>query len=157
MRLIERTSDPKGQALLFPEYELEGWWTSLDAKPEKVIELYREHGTHEQFHSEIKSDLDLERLPSGKFDCNDLILHLAMLAYNSLRLIGQTGLLGKASPVRHPAKRRRLKTVLQEIMYRAAQYIRKARKLVLDFGCQCPAFQAFVLIQEHLQEARHSP
>ena len=80
-----------------------------------------------------------------------------MLAYNSLRLIGQTGLLGKASPVRHPAKRRRLKTVLQEIMYRAAQYIRKARKLVLDFGCQCPAFQAFALIQEHLQEARHSP
>ncbi|PZN85261.1 MAG: hypothetical protein DM484_01650 [Candidatus Methylumidiphilus alinenensis] len=157
MRLIERTSDQKGQALLFPEYELEGWWTSLDAKPEKVIELYREHGTHEQFHSEIKSDLDLERLPSGKFDCNDLILHLAMLAYNSLRLIGQTGLLGKASPVRHPAKRRRLKTVLQEIMYRAAQYIRKARKLVLDFGCQCPAFQAFALIQEHLQEARHSP
>ena len=157
VRLIERTVDPKGQVLLFPEYKLEGWWTSLDAKPEKVIELYREHGTHEQFHSEIKSDLDLERLPSGKFDCNDLILHLAMLAYNSLRLIGQTGLLGKASPVRHPAKRRRLKTVLQEIMYRAAQYIRKARKLVLDFGCQCPAFQAFALIQEHLQEARHSP
>ena len=135
VRLIERTVDPKGQVLLFPEYKLEGWWTSLDAKPEKVIELYREHGTHEQFHSEIKSDLDLERLPSGKFDCNDLILHLAMLAYNSLRLIGQTGLLGKASPVRHPAKRRRIKTVLQEIMYRAAQFIRRARKLVLDFGC----------------------
>ena len=26
---------------------------------------------HEQFHSEIKTDLDLERLPSGKFDTND--------------------------------------------------------------------------------------
>ena len=157
VRLVGRTVDAKGQVLLFPEYKLEGWWTSLGAKPEMVIELYREHGTHEQFHSEIKSDLDLERLPSGKFDCNDLILHLAMLAYNSLRLIGQTGLLGKASPVRHPAKRRRIKTVLQEIMYRAAQFIRKARKLVLDFGGHCPAFKAFVQVQEYLLEARHSP
>ncbi len=120
VRLIERTLDKKGQALLFPEYQLEGWWTSLDDSPEKVIELYREHATHEQFHSEIKTDLDLERLPSGKFDCNDLILHLAMLVYNSLRLIGQLGLTGEISPVRHPAKRRRIKTVLQELMYRAA-------------------------------------
>jgi hypothetical protein len=79
VRLTERTTNPKGQVLLFPEHKLEGWWTSLDAKPERVIELYREHGTHEQFHSEIKSDLDLERLPSGKFDCNDLILHPMLL------------------------------------------------------------------------------
>ena len=28
-----------------------------------VIDLYKHHGTHEQFHSEIKTDLDLERLP----------------------------------------------------------------------------------------------
>ena len=66
VRLIERTIDPKGQVLLFPEYRLEGWWASLGAKPVKVIELYREHATHEQFHSEIKSDLDLECLPSGQ-------------------------------------------------------------------------------------------
>ena len=159
VRLIERTVDPTGQVLLFPEHKLEGWWASLDrdAKPEKVIGLYREHGTHEQFHSEIKSDLDLERLPSGKFDCNDLVLHLGMLAYNCLRLVGQIGLLGKLSPVRHPAKRRRIRTVLQEIIYRAAQFIRKARQRVLDFGCQCPAFQAFAQIQEHLLEARRSP
>ena len=157
VRLIERTLDKKGQALLFPDYQLEGWWTSLDEKPEKVIELYCEHATHEQFHSEIKSDLDLERLPSGKFDCNDLILHLATLAYNSLRLIGQLGLPGEFSPVRHPAKRRRIKTVLQEIMYRAAQFIRKARKLILDFGQHCPAFEAFVEVQGHLLEAGQSP
>lgn len=157
VRLIERTIDKKGQSLLFPDYRLEGWWTSLDENPEKVIELYCEHATHEQFHSEIKSDLDLERLPSGKFDCNDLILHLAMLAYNGLRLIGQLGLLGEFSPVRHPAKRRRIKTVLQEIMYRAAQFIRKARRRALDFGRQCPAFRAFVDVQEYLLEAGQSP
>ena len=156
-RLTERTVDKKGQALLFPEYQLEGWWTSLDGKPETVIELYRGHATHEQFHSEIKSDLDLARLPSGKFDCNDLILHLAMLAYSCLRLAGQRGLLGEASPVRHPAKRRRIKTVLQEIMCRAAQFIRKARQRVLDFGLHCPAFRAFVDVQESLLEAGASP
>jgi len=65
--------------------------------------------THERYHSEFKSDLDLERLPSGKFDCNDLNLQCAVLASNSLRPIGQLGLTGEISPVRHPAKRR-LKT-----------------------------------------------
>jgi len=157
VRLIERTIDNKGQVLLLPDYQLEGWWTSLDEKPESVIERYCAHATHEQFHSEFKTDLDLERLPSGKFDCNDLILQCALLAYNCLRLIGQLGLSGELSPVRHPAKRRRIRTVLQEIMYRAAQFIRKARQLILDFGQHCPAFRAFAGIQVHLLEAGQSP
>jgi hypothetical protein len=104
-RLIERTIDKQGQALLLPNHQLEGWWTSLDEKPENGIERYCAHATHEQFHSEFKADLDLERLPSGKFDCNDLILQCALLAYNCLRLIGQLGLTGELSPVRHPAHR----------------------------------------------------
>ncbi|MES7588720.1 IS1380 family transposase, partial [Cutibacterium acnes] len=91
MRLVERTADGDGQLLLEPDYELEGWWTSLDEAPEAVIKRYQAHATHEQFHSEIKTDLDLERLPSGKFATNDLILHLAQLAYNILRLMGQLG------------------------------------------------------------------
>jgi len=99
MRVVERTIDRKGQLLLVPQIELEGWWSGLDLPENQIIRLYEDPGTSEQFHSEIKSDLDLERLPSGKFDCNDLILHLAMLAYNSLRLIGQMGLLGEFSPV----------------------------------------------------------
>ncbi len=36
--------------------------------------------------------MDLERLPSGKFATNSLILLLGMLAYNALRLCGQTAL-----------------------------------------------------------------
>lgn len=65
-RLTERTL-VKGQALLVPQLELDVWETSLTLPAEQVIALYCQHGTHEQFHSEIKSDLDLERLPSGKF------------------------------------------------------------------------------------------
>ena len=51
-----------------------------------------------------------------------------MFAYNCLRLLGQLGRTGTLAPVRLPAKRRRLKTVLQEIMYRAAGYIVHARR-----------------------------
>ena len=144
----------KGQSLLVPDIEIEGWWTSLTLPMEEVIDLYEHHGAHEQFHSEIKTDLDLERLPSGKFDTNDAILHLASFAYNCLRLLGQLGLTGEIAPIRHPAKRRRLKTVLQEIMYRAAKFIAHARKLVLDFGRGVAAHaQVFIALQERLWRA----
>jgi hypothetical protein len=150
VRVIERTIDKRGQVLLIPDIQLEGWWTSLEEAEEKVIERYRDHGTHEQFHSEIKTDLDLERLPSGKFETNDCLLRLGMLAYNCLRLIGQLGLTGALAPLRHPAKRRRLRTVLQEIMYRAAQVIHKARQWWLDLGHASPVAQVFAYLQERL-------
>ncbi len=89
MRVIERRIDKHGQVLLVPEVELDGWWTSLDLEPQKVIALYADHGTAEQFHSEFKTDLDIERLPSGKFATNALVLGCLVLAYNILRWIGQ--------------------------------------------------------------------
>jgi len=151
VQVTERTIDKKGQYLLVPDVELQGWWTSLDVPMTEVIELYKHHGTHEQFHSEIKTDMDLERLPSGKFDTNDAIVHLASFAYNCLRLIGQLGLTGDIAPIRHPAKRRRLKTVLQEIMYRAAKVATHARRLILDFGHGVAAHaRVFIALQERL-------
>ena len=36
---------------------------------------------------------------------------------------------GPDAPVRHPAKRRRLKTVMQELIYRAGRLISTGRKL----------------------------
>lgn len=99
-----------GPALDRCERELEGWTTTLSAKQfsaDDIIELYAGHGTHEQFHSEFKTDLDLERVPSGKFETNYLVCALAAVAMNILRLMGQDGLHGPDSPVRHPAKRRR--------------------------------------------------
>lgn len=151
VQVTERTIDKKGQRLLVPEIELQGWWTSLDVPAQDVIDLYKHHGTHEQFHSEIKTDLDLERLPSGKFDTNDAVMHLAAFAYNCLRLIGQLGLTGDISPIRHPAKRRRIKTVLQEVMYRAAKFVEHARRLVLDFGRGVAAHvKVFTTVQARL-------
>ena len=155
VKVTERTIDKKGQALLIPDIDVEGWWTSLADAPQAIIAHYAYHGTHEQFHSEIKTDLDMERLPSGKFATNDTVLHLGMFAYNCLRLIGQLGLTGDISPVKHPAKRRRIRTVLQEVMYRAAQFITKSRKLILDFGAlAAQVVPVFVHVQGRLLAAR---
>jgi hypothetical protein len=144
-RLVERTVNAQGQALLVPEIEFDFWDTTLPAsfRPNEVIRLYEDHGTHEQFHSEFKTDLDLERLPSGKFATNRCILSLSGLAYNVLRLMGQSALLGEDAPVRHPAKRRRLRTVIQELIYVSAKVVAHARSKILNFGRHCPAFAVF--------------
>ena len=143
MRVTERTIDKKGQALMVPEIEIEGWWTSLTLAPKKLIALYADHGTAEQFHSEFKTDLDIERLPSGKFATNALVLASAALAYNILRWLGQRGLTGPGGPVRHPAKRRRIRTVMQELMYLAARFIETGRRLKLGFSRRCVAAGVF--------------
>ena len=130
---------------------MEGWWTSLTLPAEKIIALYKDHGTSEQFHSELKTDMDLERLPSGKFEVNSLVMACATLSYNILRYIGQLGLLGDKTPVRHPAKRRRIKTVIQELMYLAARLIAKGRRLWLRFSRHSGlSFEAFNTVYQRL-------
>lgn len=143
MRVTERSIDKKGQALLVAEVTIEGWWTSLNLSHQAVIDLYSDHGTSEQFHSEFKTDLDIERLPSGKFATNKLVLACASISYNILRWIGQNGLTQPGGPVRHPAKRRRIRTVMQELMYLAARFIRSGRRLKLGFPCHCRAVEVF--------------
>lgn len=61
--VIERTSTPDGQ-MIIPVTEVNTWWTNLGLPDDKIIALYHAHGECEQFHSEIKSDMDIERLPS---------------------------------------------------------------------------------------------
>ena len=152
LRLIERTIDKHGQALVLPELTLEGWTTSLlaDFSAQDIIALYADHGTHEQFHSEFKTDLDLTRLPSGKFNTNYLVCQLAALAMNILRLMGQRSLLGPDAPVRHSAKRRRIKTVMQELIYRAGRLIQTGRRLILGLGANDRGATVFMRSFEQL-------
>ena len=126
--VIERTITADGQRLLLPEIEVATWWTSLTLAPKQVIALYHQHGTSEQFHSEIKSDMGLERLPSGKFATNALMLSLGLVAYNLLRLCGQRALAenehlppDEKMPVDKPVFRRRLRSVIHDLMYLAAR------------------------------------
>ena len=150
MQVTERSIDKGGQRLITPTIEIEGWWTNLTLTDEQVIKLYQDHGASEQFHSEFKTDLDLERLPSGKFTTNRLVMAAATLAYNILRLVGQLGLLGDESPVRHSAKRRRIKTVMQELICLASRLVRNGRELKLKFSRICDGFHAFSLVYDRL-------
>lgn len=141
-QVIERTIDRDGQMLLIPELEVNVYWTSLTCAPWRVIELYHDHGTSEQFHSELKTDLDLERLPAGKFDTNNLILHAGIFAYNLLRIIGQESLKEDDTPLRSQVKRRRIRTVIQNMIYIAARVSRHARRTTFNFGYYSPWFSA---------------
>ena len=90
--ITERTIDRYGQYFIVPDIELGTYWTNTSLPDETVIDLYHAHGESEQYHSEIKTDMDVERLPSGKFESNKLVLELTMIAYNILRIIWQESL-----------------------------------------------------------------
>ena len=64
---VERTILAKepGQLLLVPEVEVDSWWGNLPIEVIECVELYHAHGTSEQFHSELKSDMGVELLPRG--------------------------------------------------------------------------------------------
>ncbi|NLI94013.1 MAG: IS1380 family transposase [Peptococcaceae bacterium] len=141
--VTERTIDKHGQLLLVPDIEFDTYWTTLPDNPKEIIRLYRDHATCEQFHSELKTDLDLERFPSGKFATNELILHLGVLTYNLLRIIGQESLKTTDAPLKKKVFRRRIKTVIQNIITLAAKLVWHARRYRLRFGKYSPWFNTF--------------
>jgi hypothetical protein len=134
--------------LLVPEVEIATYWTSLgprQASPDEVIGLYRDHGTSEQFHSKVKTDLDLERLPSGRFAVNALVLTSGLAAYNVLRLIGQNALREdrdlpptERMPIRKHVKRRRQRSVTQDLVYLASKFVRHSRRWRLALARRNP-------------------
>lgn len=142
--VIERIMDKHGQELLIPDVEVNTFWTNLSDGAEEVIRLYHNHGTSEQFHSELKSDLGIERLASGKFNTNALLLQLAMLSFNCLRIIGQSSLkMTTLLPRRFNVVRRRLKSVMQDLIYIACKRVRHAGSTILKLGEHNPWFDVF--------------
>lgn len=141
VEVAERLTTPDGTPLLIPEIEVSSWWTNLPEDEAVCIELYHEHGTSEQFHSEFKTDMGLESLPSGKFATNALILNMAAIAYNCLRLIGQLALEGPEIPVRLDSTRRRLRSILQDMIYVGCKMISHANSICIKFGCDCLWFR----------------
>ena len=142
--VIERTIDKHGQELLIADIEVNTFWTNLPDASETVIRLYHNHGTSEQFHSELKSDLGVERLASGKFSTNALLLQLAMLSFNCLRIIGQSALkMSKLLPRKFKVVRRRLKSVMQDLIYIACKRVWHAGSIILKLGKSSPWFEVF--------------
>ena len=142
-KVTRRTMEANGQVLLLPKVEVETYWASLTDDAATAISLYCKHGTSEQFHSELKTDLDLERLPSGKFQTNELVLLLGMMVYNLLRLIGQEGLRENDAPIRKRPSRRRIRSVMQDLIYLACKMVKHSRQWKLSFGRHCPWFNTW--------------
>ena len=135
---VERTSLADGQELLLPQVDLESWWTDLPCSVQQCVAMYHDHGTSEQFHSELKSDLGLELLPSGKFATNALVLGLAAIAFNCLRRIGQLALDATQFPEgRRAPARFRLRTVLLALIKVGCKLVNHARHWLLKFGRNC--------------------
>ena len=134
LEVTKTTHDDKGEQYLLPEIELSDWWTNLTEDEITCISLYHDHATSEQYHSELKTDLDIETLPSGKFSSNALFLNLSTLVYNALRMIGQIVLKSKYNPVKKAVSRLRLRTVLLNLIYVGCKVVKHANQVIVKFG-----------------------
>lgn len=132
--ITNRTIDKHGQFLFPNDIELNTYWTNLPLSDQEIIDLYHAHGESEQYHSEIKTDMDVERLPSGKFESNKLVLELTIIAYNILRIVGQESLKKRDDPGRKTVKRRRIRTVINNLMQFAGHLTEHAGRVVLAIG-----------------------
>jgi hypothetical protein len=146
-KVIERKIDAKGNRLLFPEIEVNSWWTNLRFEAEKVIALYCGHATSEQFHSELKHDMDIERLPSGKFAVNKIILAIAMNAYNTLKLLGQKSLEKESTKY---TKRKRIGKVISDLICVAGKLIKHGRQLIFKINERDPILPIFLQLYKAL-------
>jgi hypothetical protein len=145
--VIERKTDSQGNRYLFPEIEVNSWWTNLGCGAEKVIELYRGHATSEQFHSELKSDMGVERLPSGKFAVNKIVLAVAMNAYNALKMLGQKSI-GKGNGKK--VKRKRLGKVIRDLICVAGKLVKHGRELIFKINVKDPVLPLFLRLNAAL-------
>lgn len=136
--ITERLCDHDGQYYVMPKVECDMYSVSIDLPDEEIIELYHQHGEMEQYHSEIKTDMDAEQLPSKYFKTNQLVLQLIQLSYNMLRVIGQTSLQFDEIPMKRSVKRRRLATVIKHIIMTPAQITSHARQKSVDIGKSNP-------------------
>jgi hypothetical protein len=139
--VTERKTDREGNRLLIPEVEVNSWWTNLGCGAEKVIELYHGHATSEQFHSELKHDMDIERLPSGKLAVNKIVLAIAMNAYNALRLLGQKSM-EKEAHGKH--RRKRLGKVIRDLICVAGKLVKHSGELILKINEKDPILPVFL-------------
>ncbi|MDR2123936.1 MAG: transposase [Desulfovibrio sp.] len=145
--VTERNSK-NGRMLLAPEYTIFSVWTNLEeVSCADVLRLYRDRGTCGQYFAEIKSELDLERLPSGKFCVNELFFQLGMFVNNMLRVMGQSLLCPEIMKMKK-VTRRRLRTVMQNLMYMCGRVVRHAHHVILRMkgangtaGAMCRLYQ----------------
>lgn len=155
-KVTVRSIDKHGQPLLIHDIEVESYWTNLGESPEDVIALYRAHGTSEQFHSEIKSDMGIERLPSKNYETNKLVLALGAIAYNLLRGIDQRVCGLKKHWPKHLKKkgakqsRRRVGGIIRDIICVAAKTVSHAGRRITKIASGWAWSQVILAIDRQL-------
>ena len=135
---------------MFPNIEVNTWWDNTGFDDKRVLELYHEHCTMEQFHSEIKTDMGMEKLPSGKFATNALLHDLYMLSYNILRVIGGQLKECKNIPMRGKAFRRRIRTIIMNIIRIPARIVTHGNKIRMDLGGSNVWVDTFIYVQKKI-------
>jgi len=150
--VVELTRDINtGQPLLIPYRSLHMWRTNLpegEYGADEVIELYKDHGTSEQFHSEFKGDMDIERLPSGKYLTNKLIVNLSKIAFNILRIIGHQAIESVIINPGNKLRRIRIRTVLVKIIMVPSRIMRKNKRWTIALPRSNPLSKLFTEIYE---------
>jgi len=138
--VIFRNSKADGQILLEPDVEVNTFWVSLGESEEagmtasEVLQQYKAHATSEQFHAELKTDMGLERFPSKYLNTNKALFLISIFAYNILRVIGQESLKSDDAPLKRPVQRRRIRTVIQNLITIAVRAVSHSRKTILSLG-----------------------
>ena len=156
-RVTRRSIDKFGQALLIDDIEVESYWTNLGESPEDVIALYHDHGASEQFHSEVKSDLNLERLPSNNYEVNKLFFALGCIAYNLLRAVDNRLSQHKDKWPAHLKKkrtaqnRRRVGSILRDIISIAGKLVSHGGVKRIKLAKGWPWSRVIIAVHKDLQ------
>ena len=156
-RVTCQTIDKHGHELLFPKIEVETWWTNLGESPETIIALYRDHGTSEQFHSELKSDMNLERFASHDYRINTLWLRLAVLAYNLLRCLDRMALRWREkAPQSWPKRikdvaRRRVGSIIRDLILVGCKRVNHAGRKILKLPRSWPWSAVILALNAEVQ------
>ena len=156
-RVVRRSIDKHGQPLLIDAVSVETYWTNLGEAAPDIIELYHDHGTSEQYHSELKSDLNLERFPSQSFASNQLFLRLGALAYNLLRSLDEHARnVREEQPASWPQRlkavaRRRVGSVIRDLILVACQRVSHAGRELIKLASAWPWSRVLIAIEARLR------
>jgi hypothetical protein len=152
-RVTRRSIDKRGQALLIDEIEVETYWTNLWQEAADVVALYHAHGTSEQFHSELKTDMNLERFASHSYAVNSLQLQLGTLAYNLMRVVEELAREERDEwPTRiKDVQRRRVGSVMADLILVAGKIVRHAGKTVMKLASQWRWTRVILAVDQRIQ------
>jgi len=131
----------------------------LGEAAQDIIDLYHDHGTSEQYHSELKSDLNLERFPSQSYASNALFLRLGALAYNLLRCMDELARSVREEqqeswPKRIKAvARRRVGSVIRDLILVACKRVSHAGREIIKLASAWPWSRVLIGIAAKLRAA----